>query len=149
MSLDDLPRTRAQKSASTKRVAYEESIKAALSALSSDATRSNLTIGEICRHAGVSDDPMYRQHHKALREHVETSIRDWYLARGKRRRPKAPQSELEARIRLLEQEREQLRGQLKNAQLALNILGQMLETAVGCAESASVVPLRPSIPKHN
>lgn len=73
-------RSSAEKSAATKQIAYANKVKQALVDLCSDHKRKNLTISDVCTHAGVSSDPIYKPHHKDLREVVETQIESWRLA---------------------------------------------------------------------
>lgn len=141
--------TRTAKGAATKRENYAQRIKAALQELCCEPKRTRLTLQDVCQLAGVSDDPLYKEHHTELRSFVEKSIREWHLARGRRRRPKAPEGDLERRINSLETERDQLRFQLSNALQALNALGQMVETMRDSNAGARIIPLQPTIPNRH
>jgi septal ring factor EnvC (AmiA/AmiB activator) len=134
--------TPAQRGARTKKHAYADKIKAALKALLETRHPSQISPSSICEFAAVSTDPFYKPHHASLRKAVEEDI-EKALAASQQKPPKRRKnpSELEAKVKVLEAEKRILDTQLKNAQAALNLLGQMLESAVSTKAEPEVIDI--------
>ena len=132
--------TSAQKGGRTKKEAYASKVRTALQQLAADPKRKSLFILDICTHAGVSADPIYTKRHAELRKFIDIELTNWALSR--RKRPKRlPMTELEAKLEELEADKAELDRKLGNAQRALNVLGQMLETALSNRSVAAIVPI--------
>ncbi|WOI45479.1 hypothetical protein [Acidovorax sp. BLS4] len=139
--------TSKQKAGATKKETYRASILNAFEQLAADRSRKSLSVEEVCKQAGLTSSPIYKPHHDTLRAELELKIKGWNLSRGKKKRRAATETEQDVLISNLKAENSLLKIQLRNTQDALNILGQMLETALGNGGASTVVPLRAKIPK--
>lgn len=131
------------KSGATRRNNYAAAVIAAAEELASDKAQRKLNLAIICAHADVGTDAMYKDYHATTRSAVDAIINKWLVSHGRSRRrtsaESAPADEF-SRLKDIIRERER---QLNNTQHALNVLSQMLETALGEKATSGVYPIRP------
>lgn len=133
--------TSAQKSGRTKKQTYDTKVRIALQSLIADPKRKSIFILDICANAGVSSDPLDKEHHKDLRAFVDAELANWTLSKLRKRGKRPAVTEIEVRLQQLETDNAELRRKLGNAQRALNALGQMLESALSARTSSAIVPM--------
>lgn len=131
----------AEKAARTKIQAYDRKVRTSLHELVSDPKRKSIRIADVCAHAGVSSDPLYEPHHQDLRQHLLSELAAWEDSKVKRSRRRATPTEVDIKLQKLMDDKAELERQLGNAQRALNVLGQMLESALSDRPAPSIVPI--------